>query len=291
MLAKLHQAAVLVVVYPGIDDFFRETLASLRAQTTEEFDILLFADALPDAEQRWDLDGLHARIIHLPEGLSIAENRTHAIRWALHQHYKFLILADADDLLGPNRVQESCAALESGASPVVYNTCTVHGTDEDLFGGALPPTLTSPGDLSDHNCIGFSTAALQLPALKDSLEAMPIFHDLIAFDWYFFAFLLHQGHAFRRLENVYTRYRLHAGNTAGGHSLTPARLEHGILVKETHYRHLAGLYPQYLARHSSLLAFAERMKQGGAAEYVRQANSMSFHFWWENINHPNIAPR
>ena len=89
------KVAVLSVIYPGVEEFLGDFLASLSEQTFAAFRLFLVNDGLErfvDVEERHDLD-----IEEIKYCGTIAKVREFGINVIRREGYDCLVFADADD--------------------------------------------------------------------------------------------------------------------------------------------------------------------------------------------------
>lgn len=130
---RKHQPAaglisVVIPVYNTKECFLRELLESLRAQTYENWEAILYDGGSTRQETIALLDGAAAaeprfRVIHAPENQGIAGNTNGAIAMARGD---YIALCDHDDLLTPDALWRMAEAIGKEHPDLLYS-------DEDMI--------------------------------------------------------------------------------------------------------------------------------------------------------------
>ncbi|KAB7628234.1 glycosyltransferase [Alkalilimnicola sp. S0819] len=235
-----NKAAFFTVVYPGMGAFLPDFLASLGRQSYRRFDLVVFDDGLPDAEEILSAAPPGLAITLKPASGTPAEIREAGIRYLLAQGYQAAIFGDSDDYFSPERVEASLDGL--GTSDVVVNELTLvdeQGEDE-LARHYLSRRLVDGQQIDrrfieDKNLFGLSNTAVALRRLA----GLSVPNEVVAADWYIYYWLLFHGAAARYTAGAVTYYRQHGSNIASLAGDSPGDYAHGVRVKHLHYRHVA----------------------------------------------------
>lgn len=285
--------AVFSVIFPGNLQFFRSFLRSLENQTNKDFKLILFNDGVADIKkylrnttiicESFDVSGItpfEIRLMGLEKVLSIGAD--------------YVVFADTDDLLSPERIELSVKYLRQ--YPFVCNDINLMASDETMIQESYWSNRISNctefdiNYIKDYNIIGLGNSAMQSRVLPHILEKLKGYKS--GNDWLFFSA------AEKDLNAVFlsicrTSYRQHADNLIGKKSVTAAsllgiikkKIEHYILLSKMNFRE----YPikqqieinQYILRRSN--ESREFLEQ-----QAEKINSLGINFfWWEESNYIN----
>lgn len=162
-------AASFVIAYYNLGPLIRETLRSLAAQTSQDFETIIIDDGSSDPDSLRVIDDLARdpalRVIRQPNrGLGAARNAGLAAargRW--------IVPLDADDLLEPDFLERAllAARLDPGATAISSLVTLFHRRPGDLDDGWIP--IGFERDLlSVLNCASCCTALIDREALLDA---------------------------------------------------------------------------------------------------------------------------
>jgi glycosyltransferase involved in cell wall biosynthesis len=279
--------AVFSVVYPGIDDYFAEFLASLSRQSNKNFTLFLINDGLSNLAEFLQRADLEVNVQDAGEG-SPAKLRKTGIQWIMESGADAIVFADADDTFAENRVEISCSILDK--HDLVFNELILTGQG-GVDGTPMLGTHFREGEVVDSagirtaNSMGLSNTAIRVKSIPASFKHIP--DHLIAFDWAFFALCLHAGLKGIFSSRTATYYRQHGNNLANPCSLEEAQILRGVQVKSDHYRFLSRFYEEYL---SLADRFGELRAQLQSDEILRRAYCQAVRkfapvmpLWWEPI--------
>ena len=120
--------SIVIPVYNTRERFLRELAESLRAQTYERWEAILYDGKSDRAETRETLariarEDARFRVIYGERNLGIAGNTNEAIALA---HGEYTALCDHDDLLTPDAIWRMAEAIERDAPDLLYS-------DEDMI--------------------------------------------------------------------------------------------------------------------------------------------------------------
>jgi len=283
-------AVVATVLHPGAAPFWAQFCRALRAQEGVEFALVAVLDGVAEGRARAAAAGLDLMLA--PAAGDPAANRAAMLGAALAAGATRIILADADDWCPPGRVAACLDALER--APLVAHDLRACRDEADpgrrLWAGRLGEGAElGAADLLAGNCLGLTNTALRAelldPADPAALPGRPL-----AFDWAFFAALMHRtGISARFLTGPETCYRQHEANMApiGPEGWTDAALRRGVEVRARHHRLLADFDPAHAEAAPRFEALAValdadpelRRRYGQAARAACPAQPL----WWEPV--------
>lgn len=310
-LPGVDRLAVYTTIYPGCEPFLGSWYASVQRQTDRRFDLWIGVHAVAPATV--DVSPIMtARYEGTPEG-----EREPAVHWVeateedtpaslrqrafnnLVSRYDSIVLVDADDVLGPDRVE--CARQMLATFDVVG--CALRVIDEqgaDLgmtFGPADTDDL--PSMLIRWNVFGLSNSAYRASTLARCLPVPP---QAVLIDWLLATRALVSGATFGFDRTPRMDYRQYGRNTA--RVLPPftaeSVLEATVLV-ESHYRALlegpwAWDWPgqarrPFEAARARVAAFAAVMQASPELldRYVTALNQLPPRgVWWWAVANPGL---
>lgn len=230
------------VVYPGALKLFSDFLDSLASQTYSDFDLLVVAEAIPDADKQSWFDNFVGKItiVDVPANNPIHQNRVKLLEESYSRGYDLLILGDSDDTFDSNRIGRIVDAFDSTFA-VFYNQ--IETLDNEVVFPSLPK-ITSEVDILNGNYLGLSNTAINLDRLNsDFIESLNQ-GDTFCFDWYLYARVLYECGLGKLVEGTSTYYRIYGANAAGLPS--SCDLEKELRIKTDHYRLLSKHDQRYL---------------------------------------------
>ena len=279
------------VVFPGVERFIDDYLSSLESQTYTEFDLLLANDGVDGLDVI-----LKGRQLNWFCGLvngSIASNRRMLIHKALDMNYQKIIFTDTDDTFEVNRIELASTLLDR--HPVVVNDLDItdiQGNESQnryFLKRFYEKEMITKNTILSGNLMGLSNTAVR----KDVLLNCPALAmgDPIAFDWYLWAFVLHDGNKACFTSETSTKYRVYLSNTAGlPQELSENNIIKGVEVKRQHYALLASLSNEYLKLANGFTGVTEKLpNETWRNEYTvaLRESAIDSHMWWENIRMPS----
>lgn len=277
--------AIVTAVYPGVEAFFPDCLASLLPWQSHHR--LVIADAgMPGLAEALAAAGLSATIV-AADGTP-ARVRKAAIAAALATGAHWLVFLDADDVNAPVRLTALEAAMPGES--VLFNDLILFGAvaaERSMFGDRFADgARVGLDDLLDANCLGLSNTAALAAAVAPVYDRVP--DDAIAFDWALFSRILAGGVQARYVSGAATRYRQHAATLAGPGAGDFRRILTGVRVKAAHYRAVEDLHPGLVRRAAEFSALAARLQDdhSAAAAYVERmlaAAPPGHALWWEDV--------
>ena len=227
-----NDICVFTVVYPLMEKWIPQFTESLLKQDFKDFDLVIVNDGL-DLEKLKLLDRkFNCKI--LPSGGCIAENRNTGFSSMLKSDYRYVVFADADDLMAKNRISLSKELLYT--YNIVVNDLTLinsdgeHIKDQYLSGRLGNLKRIHLNDILDYNFIGLSNSSARVEILNN----ITIPEDIEVVDWYLFTILLKRGHHAVFTSSTSTLYRQHPSNLLGFHQPDENNI---ILLAEQKYLH------------------------------------------------------
>lgn len=263
------------VVMPCYNDgrFIQESIASVKAQTYPEIELIIVDDGSDDAETIAALDVLakekNIQVLHTTHvGPSTARNA--AIREA---RGKYILPLDADDTIDPTYIEKAVKILESHKDTgVVY-------CEADLFGAQSGkwdlPAYSFETMLFDN--IVFVTALFS----KADWEKVGGFNENMKAgmeDYDFWLSILGEGKKIEQISEVLFHYRIKDSSRTTQFQQDPSR------IKET-YHQLFDNHRAFLLAHADVLIpnmrdvlidqlYLRRVAEQQAAEYRQQAQAI-----------------
>ena len=186
-----------------------ETAASVRAQSLEDWELLLVDDASSDgsaalARALADSDA-RIRVITLPANGGPALARNAGIREARGRYIAFL---DADDLWRPEKLARQIGFMQGAGHALVFCAYRRIAADGRPLGVVRPPLRVSRADLLKGNVIGCLTAVYDTAAVG-RVEMPPIRRRQDYGLWLEILRRVPHAHA---LPDVLADYRVHPGS-------------------------------------------------------------------------------
>ncbi len=181
----MNDTVFFSVLYPGVEIYLDDYLASLARQSCQEFDLFFANDGLQDIGH-WIEKYPTLSITVQPFIGSPAKIRGQGIRQLIFSGYEYAIFGDADDFFAKNRVEVSRAMLQE--FDIVVSDLTLadargHKTLSNYISHRYADRAEiSLQEIEGKNLFGFSNTAIRLGTL-------PFFSfpdDLVAVDWFFF---------------------------------------------------------------------------------------------------------
>lgn len=279
------KVAVGLVCFREIERYLDEYIESMKNQTYKDFDLLVIEDcfdsnAIESLNKTKNL-GFNVVIKKINHKMSIAQIRVDLIKWSIELGYEWLIFSDGDDTFSKNRISEIVDSYESGYDFYYNSLYTQEG--KDFYEGKIPSITQNIEDIIDYNYIGLGHSAIYLGHISRDILKLNLESQILAFDWYFYSYLLLKGYKGKLVEAAKTYYRIYDSNFAGDQNrLDEVLLERGMMVKSRHYE--AFDRAEFHLKKSEIKEFAKYMQDiKRRTSYIECANSMSYYFWWENI--------
>jgi glycosyltransferase involved in cell wall biosynthesis len=264
------------VVYPAAMKYFGEFIASISAQTTKDFILLVICDGLNGSE----LARIKSCMEKVPvESLMIEgmrnstpiQLRVQLLEEAKKREFDILILGDADDTFAENRVEKVMDVFDgSPEKTFVYNE--LRYCDGASCMPKLPESVTDVLQILDYNFLGLSNTALRISYLD--IDEIRSFNECTSyvFDWYLYSRLVLSYHKGGLAKGTFTYYRMHDNNFVGISQASGETIDKEIDIKIKHYSTLAKYSPVF-----------EKLADAYNVRNIVTLNSISTkHFWWDH---------
>jgi glycosyltransferase involved in cell wall biosynthesis len=280
-----YPVCLFTVVYPGCEDHLGRFMQSVEEQDTDQFELLVLNDGLPDFER---FTNITKKLIHeYPVSGSIAKIREQGIDLLLESSYEKIVFADADDYFSSNRMRTAASALEK--TDIYVNDLTTvdeNGTilTPNYFSKRLNNEFVITNDyILQKNIMGLGNSAVR----KSVLDKTDIPDSTIAVDWLIFTDQLLKGASAHFNNDCVTFYLQHDQNSAGLKNLTPERLIRALEVQIQN----ANYFAEVSAGHMKWLSNLEKLKThlSKSDESINhwlnrlEKQLPDYPFWWEEI--------
>ena len=282
-----NTTAVFSVFYPGVERYIPEFLDSLSKQTSKDFTFFLLNAGLFDIGRFLERIDFTVRI--LEEDGHPAKLRKTGIQWIISEGAKAIIFADADDYFADNRIEISKKMLTG--NDMTFNEIILVGEGllqpVPMLGKALEDKAEIDKNyLISGNCMGLSNSGIKVDKISNLMPEIP--DDVIAFDWDFFSFCLHDGAKAIFTKETETYYRQHDNNTASPQDFSEEQIMRGVKVKRSHYRLLSRFYKEYVSFANLFEGLFFRLRNDRIlkekyCQAVKHQRLLSTGRWWEPI--------
>jgi len=231
-----NNTLLMVVVYPGIEQYMRDYFTSINKQTYQGFDILILNDNLDIKYLDIPTSNI---LLEMPQGLTSGEIRYEGIKYAVDHSYNYLIFSDGDDYFSIDRIRLSVLFL--GKNNFVYNDIipvdangkTILESKNNKY--KFPDKISNFEEILDYNLFGMSNTGISVGELNN----IYIPREIIAVDWWIYTILLLNGAVGKFIEGPTTFYRQSNNNLVGSRqNLDKKRLNISIKVKQAHYKYI-----------------------------------------------------
>lgn len=282
------KTVIVTVIYPQAMQYCSDFVSSVNQQSDRNFDLLIVNDSVECPE---------AILEHLQVGWFLfdatgtpAQLRKFVIHHALEEKYDIIIFADADDVMGKNRVEVVKQYLIN--NKIIFNELKLF---HDCINKAAPflskrfrdGDIVTLQDLDNSNCMGLSNTSLKTEVIRDILNLIP--DNIKVFDWLFFNRALAAGHEAIFTSKTTTYYRQHHNNMAAPFALTNDSIIKAVELKFDHYYALRALGSWYEKQAIAFGQLIEILREDSFivqyCEAVRK-NSPQYPLWWEPIKLP-----
>lgn len=274
------------MVYPGVEAFLPEFLASLTRQTDRQFVLFLINDGLADLNGFLKEAEVPARQ-RAYKG-SPAALRKAGIEWVVSEGVEAVVFADADDYFADNRVEISKQKL--AGFDICFNEIMV--VSETLSSPlAMLGRYFSEGQevfaktIEKANCMGLTNTSARAACLQSPARQIP--DDIIAFDWALFAMCLQSGSRATFTKKTASYYRQYDDNVASLLCLSEEKIFQGVRVKCRHYQLLSRFFKAYARPAEKFKRLLHKLEHDEQIRkrYCRAVRSRSLEIplWWEHI--------
>lgn len=279
-----NDICVFTVVYPSMEKWIPQFTESLMKQDFKAFDLVIVNDGLSLGQLQL-LDELFNCTILSSFG-SIVKNRNEGFARVLNSGYRYVVFADADDLMEENRISHSKELL--GHSDIVVNDLKIIDSQgENILDKYLSRRLGNlkrihSNEILDYNFMGLGNSSARVQILKD----ITIPDDVKVVDWYLFTILLNQGHNAVFTSSTSTLYRQHHSNLVGFHYPDENNIMSLAEQKYLHYLHLQKHSQHHHKRFIEFTNLLTKLKDPVfRRRYLEEINDQmpESPFWYESI--------
>jgi hypothetical protein len=279
-----NDTCVFTVLYPGMEKWIHEFADSLSHQVFQDFDLVMINDGLENRLLKVLDQKFNCKI--LPSSGSIAGNRNTGFAWLINSRYRFVIFADADDLMDKNRLRH-CRELLQNHEIVVNDLTLITSKGEIIKKNYLAKRLgefkeIQLYDILDYNFMGLGNSSVRVEILND----LNIPEDIEVVDWYLFTTLLSRGHHAVFTSSTSTHYRQHHSNILGFHQPDENNIDLLAERKYLHYYHLQTLSEHHQKRFTEFNNLIKKLKDlNFKKKYLKKINDQipEYPFWFESI--------
>lgn len=279
-----NDTCIFTVLYPAMEKWLPEFAESLSEQDFSDFDLVIVNDGLHVKQLKVLDQKFNCKI--LPSSSSIADNRNTGFAWLINSGYRFVIFADADDLMDKNRLSQ-CRELLQNNEIVVNDLNLVTSEGERIKKNYLAERLgefkkIQLNDILDYNFMGLGNSCLRVELLND----INIPENIEVVDWYLFTILLSRGHHAVFTSSTSTLYRQHHSNILGFHQPDENNIDLLAERKYLHYYHLQTLSDHHQKRFTEFTKLVEKLKDPIFKKiYLKKINDQlpEHPFWFESI--------
>lgn len=228
-----------IVIYKGVELFFKKCMMSLCNQEDDQFDLLVLNDGCKVCDFTEAGKKFALQLVDVSEsGLTPAQIRGKAFEFALQHGYEGIVFGDADDYFSENRI--SVVKKYLPFCDFIFNeisTCDVNGRlieERVLAHLGVGEKVSRLDELLDCNVVGMSNSAFNL--LQIGNIELPFPKDVRAADWWVASLLLLNGMVGLFEAGAVTYYRQSVHNFTGMRGqLGVDKLFLGVSVKKAHY--------------------------------------------------------
>jgi glycosyltransferase involved in cell wall biosynthesis len=278
-----NDICVFTVVYPLMEKWILQFSESLLKQDFKDFDLVIVNDGVNLKK----LKPLYEKFncIILPASGSIAKNRIAGFFSMIKNGYRYVIFADADDLMAKNRISISTELLDS-YDIVVNDLNLINFNGEHMMDQYLSFRMGNfkrihLNEILDSNFMGMGNSSIRVEILNN----ITIPENINLVDWYLFTILLNRGYHAVFTSSTSTLYRQHHHNI-GFHKPDENNI---IFLAEQKYLHY--LYLQKLSQHhqNRFIEFSKlviRLKDPiFKNKYLKEMNDQmpECPFWYESV--------
>lgn len=284
---------VFSVIFPSNLPFFPSFLRSLESQTNKDFKLILFNDGVSDLEKYLQNTFLKIQSYDVA-GIAPFEIRLAGLQKLLDIDAKYVIFADTDDLLSPERLDLSVKYLKT--HPFVCNDISLITFEEKLIAESYWSSRIADHSefnicsIKTYNIMGLGNSAMQCRMLPPVLKKVAGSES--GNDWLFFSAA---GDDLNGLfiSECKTLYRQHEHNLIGKKEVSPDGLLAIIDRKIQHYQmleriHFSGYDVKEQIEINKEIKAKCNADRFFLNEQVRLINSLGINFfWWEESNYIN----
>ena len=286
---------IFSVIFPENLLFFPSFLISLENQTNKNFKLILFNDGVVNLDSYLKNTSLNIEKYNV-NNMSSFEIRLYGLEKVSKMGADYIIFADTDDLLCPERVAISVENLEK--YPFVCNDISLISKEGKLIIDSYwAERISNKFEfgiqyIKNQNLIGLGNSAMQCNKLNKILKTLS--GHSTGSDWLFFSA------AEKNLNAVFvsecrTLYRQHDNNIIGKKEVNRDSLFSIINKKIEHYNSLKRInFDAYNV--DDQIELNQNILQRCKADpdfcdnQIKKINSLGINFfWWEESNYINLA--
>ncbi|WP_263841474.1 hypothetical protein [Salinibacter sp.] len=290
--------ALHTTIHPGIRPFLKEWYESVCEQTDLDFDLWIGIDAMSVDEARTAMGAQpEAHWVKSEEGDTPAQVRERTWR-ALLPHADAVVMADADDVLHPERVQHAREQIED--NDLAGCALRLIDPEGDYLGHTMPPERYASAEraLPAYNIFGLTNTTHHSSLLK---EYLPLPKEVMLVDWYLATRAWIEGRDLLFDQKVQMEYRQHGGSTL---SLLPPftseQIREATRVVRQHFRVILENPPSDVRKErwkrlkqaaNRVRAFANHAFTSSAwlNQYTKKLNQLPpLPLWWACVAHPDL---
>jgi glycosyltransferase involved in cell wall biosynthesis len=236
----VSKTVFVTFVYPGSEIHLPRMFSSLREQTDNDFDIVIFNDGVQNIEEIYGKFLTKAPHIRLVKG-SIPKVRTLGLLQLKNLGYDNVIFGDADDSFAPNRVEVSKNLLR--VHDLVVNEIDVHNVSSGkilygYFQKSIPSNARFDFEaIRNCNFIGFTNSSVR----ASKIPQIDFPDQITAVDWALFSTLMLEGADAYFTGDTTTAYFVHEKSHYDIFSDDLASNSYKAGVKLQHYKYLCSV--------------------------------------------------
>jgi hypothetical protein len=285
---------VIGVAHPYSLPYLKEYLDSLKNQTYNEFDLLLFGHNIQYNEIDNFIDNyknfMNIEYVQLPRGVSIPKSRELMIKHVKKNYgYNICIFTDTDDIYKNNYVKAMVNELNTDKYKIAFCDIDIYFSSDKIISNYFSkcgiPEVINWKFIIDKNCLGFGNTAINFDIIDGDTD-FP--EKIIAVDWWFYTMLMLKGHNAKFIKSSYYIYRQYENNVAGLNTINEDKILTGLRTKMNHYRALSNYKPIFYNRYLEVKCTYEKFVLDNTfrkkyLETVINKFKNTNYLWWEYI--------
>ncbi|MFL0809592.1 MAG: glycosyltransferase family 2 protein [Agarilytica sp.] len=288
MSLETPKVALVAFVYPVAEPYYRETLASMQAQSYIDMDLIVINDGLDCVDVPESME------LRFNDGcLGLVPLREQVFNSLIDEGYDLVIHIDPDDTMSEDRVEGVVNAWNKQPKAGFYYSSLHYMSQPELpFFSELPEDIKAIDEVLASNCIGLSHFSFNAKLLRELNFRFAFPAELIALDWYMASVMLEEGmFGVKDAGRVY--YRIYEDNTAGElKELSIEKYTRAVDVKLQHYLALRALSLSdehnafALGETERLIEIKEKIdteQDIGLVAVNSKLSQNTKNYWWANI--------
>ncbi|GGE10771.1 glycosyltransferase [Psychroflexus salis] len=270
------KSTLVTFFYPNVKSFIFGLVASINEQSLLPNELIVFNDNMEGVEEELEELKINFKIIQV-KGTPF-ENRLEAFEFLKTLNTDYIIFQDADDLMGPKRIEVVVGKLKKHDLVVNDLSLMTYNGDlyrENIWSDRLKNNFKINDQfINDKNIIGLGNTSIKKNVLID-LNIVTANREIYAADWFIFYQLL-KDHTINAIftSETSTYYRQHQNNISTLHKTSNEALERLIKVRKAHYEGLESA--GYDMKLESL-----NLKNIKLNSITNTLESRHDSFWWE----------